>query len=156
MSGLDLLIEWICALLLVALWVYIVLNYTHLPESIPSHFDASGKTDGFESKSIIFMQPVITSIIYLIITILNRYPHTFNYLNPITAENALQQYTYATRTLRYLKLIVVSIFSFIEYQVVRTATSEVDGLGAWFLPITVVMLFIPIIYALLKAKKVKA
>jgi hypothetical protein len=46
-------------------------------------------------------------------TVLNRFPHIFNYTTTITEENALREYTRATRLVRYLKLTMVLILGIV-------------------------------------------
>jgi len=88
-------------------------------------------------------------------TILNKYPHVFNYQSEITDENALHQYTNATRLIRFLKLTIVIIFGLIVFRTIQNVSGNADGLGTWFLPLTLGMIFIPIIYFLISANKEK-
>ena len=88
-------------------------------------------------------------------TILNKFPHTYNYLTEITTENALKHYTDATRLIRYLKLNVVIVFGLILLQTIRNANGQADGLGVWFTPMTICFLFIPIAYYLIKSSQAK-
>lgn len=55
--------------------------------------------------------------------------------------SALIQYTYAVRMLRILKLIIVLILGYIQFQSVRVAIGKSNSLGLWFLPIALVILF---------------
>ena len=79
----------------------------------------------------------------------NKYPHVFNYQSEITDENALHQYTNATRLIRFLKLTIVIIFGLIVFRTIQNVSGNADGLGTWFLPLTLGMIFIPIIYFLM-------
>ena len=36
--------------LLIAAWCYILISYTHLPETIAIHFDGGGQPNGYGSK----------------------------------------------------------------------------------------------------------
>jgi hypothetical protein len=88
-------------------------------------------------------------------TILNKFPHIFNYPTNITQDNALRQYSNATRLLRYLKLIIVFIFGLIVFKVIQNANGEADGLGVWFLPLVLGLTFIPLTYFGIKSFKAK-
>jgi len=96
---------------LLVLWALVLLNYHHLPETIPNHFNSSGQADGYGPKSSIFELPISGTILFALVTLVNRFPQFFNYLNKITPENALEEYTRATRMLRYLKLFMLIIFT---------------------------------------------
>src|SRR5690625_2930119 len=95
---------------------------------------------------MLFHLPIVASVIFIGLTILNKFPHTFNYLQEITIENAFKQYRNATRMMRVLKLIIVLIFGLISYQVIKHATGEIEGLGSWFLPFVLISIFVPTIY----------
>ena len=147
----DKLVDILGWLILLALWGWTITHYSSLPETIPTHFNAAGKADGFGSRVFIITLPVIASVLFVGLTVLNRYPHSFNYPTAITQDNAFRQYTLATRMLRYLKLVLVLVFGGIEFMTIQNATGKTAGLGVWFLPLTLVLIFLPLIYFLIKS-----
>ena len=147
----DKLVELLGWLILLALWTLTITNYSSLPDTIPIHFNATGQADGFGNKVSIIALPVIASVLFIGLTVLNRYPHSFNYPSAITEDNALRLYTLATRMLRYLKLVLVLVFGGIEFMTIQNATGKTAGLGVWFLPLTLVLIFLPLIYFLIKS-----
>ena len=151
----DKLVELLGWLILLALWGLTISHFSTLPDTIPTHFNASGEADGFGSKASIIGLPVIATLLFVGLTVLNRYPHIFNYPTAITEDNALRLYTLATRMLRYLKLVLVLVFGGIEFMTIQHATRKAAGLGAWFLPLTLVLIFIPLIYFVIKSIKEK-
>lgn len=140
------LLGWISV---IGIWILTLSHYFKLPEIIPNHFNARGVADGFGSKSNILSLPIISTALFLVLTILNKKPHLFNYPSAITVENALQQYTNATRLLRVLKLVIVVIFGLIVLRTIQNVNGNADGLGTWFLPIAMAMIFIPVFYYLI-------
>ena len=104
-----------------AIWVLTITNYTNLPDTIPIHYNSAGQADGFGEKGNILILPLMATVLFSGLTILNRFPHIFNYPVNITTDNALRQYTHATRLIRYLKLIIVVIFGIILARAIRTA-----------------------------------
>jgi len=147
----DKLVEALGWLILLALWGWTITHYSSLPETIPTHFNAAGEADGFGSKASIIGLPFIATLLFIGLTILNRYPHIFNYPTAITQDNALRLYTLATRMLRYLKLVLVLVFGGIEFMTIQHAAGEASGLGVWFLPLTLVLVFLPLIYFVVKS-----
>lgn len=143
---------WIAVL---TIWILTVTNYSALPETIPTHYNAAGRADGFGGKGTILTLPLIATILLIELTILNKFPHIFNYPTTITSENALRQYTNATRLIRYLKLIVVVIFGFIAFKATQSATENSEGPGVWFLPLTLSMIFIPLLYFVINSFRAK-
>ena len=139
--------------ILILFWILTVLNYSNAPVTIPTHFDFTGKPDGLGDKSSIFILPGICSVLFIGMTILNRFPHVFNYPTKITNQNAERQYTIATKLIRYLKLIVVFTFSTIGLMTSLTANNILSGLGIWFLPLFMGLVFLPLIYSIIKLFK---
>ncbi|WP_316746964.1 DUF1648 domain-containing protein [Pedobacter gandavensis] len=107
----DKIIEGIGFLLLIAMWLCVLVQYSGMPDLIPIHFNFSGKADSFGHRSDIYSLPMLATALYMLLTFVNNYPQYFNYLTPITPENAHRQYVMATRLLRYLKVLVVVIFA---------------------------------------------
>ncbi|RYZ25031.1 MAG: DUF1648 domain-containing protein [Sphingobacteriales bacterium] len=130
----DNVLEGAGSLITVLLWCYVVWFYPTLPAIVPIHFDGGGRPDGFGDKASLLILPGITTIIYILLTVLNRYPHTFNYLVEITPENAVKQYKNATKMIRVLKLGIALLFFIISYKTIDIAQGNDDGLGPWFLP----------------------
>ena len=92
------------------IWVLTVANYSELPDIIATHYNGTGEADGFGNKSNILSLPIISTLMFIGLTVINKYPHLFNYPSEITKENALHQYTTASRMIRFLKFIIMIIF----------------------------------------------
>ena len=144
----DKVIEFFGWIALIGIWTLTLTNYSTLPETISIHYNGTGEADGFGNKGNILTLPIISTILFIGLTILNKYPHVFNYPSTVTEENALQQYTNATRLIRFLKWAIVMIFGLIVFQTIQNVNGNADGLGIWFLPLTLGLIFIPIIYYL--------
>lgn len=138
---------------ILAIWVLTISNYSNLPDTIPIHYNGAGQADGFGGKGNILTLPLIATVLFIGLTILNKFPYVFNYPTNITADNALRQYTNATRLLRYLKFIIVVIFGLIALQTIRNVNGQTSWLGVWFLPLTLGLIFIPLTYFLIKSFK---
>ena len=139
----------------VGIWALTLTNYSILPEIIPIHFNGAGKADGFGNKTHIFILPIISTLLFIGLTTLNKHPHMFNYPSQITKENAVHQYTNATRMMRVLKLVIVVLFGLIVFRKIQIVNGHADGLGTWFLPLTMGMIFIPMLNFLIKSLKKK-
>ena len=149
----DKIFEIIGWLLTISLWGLTITNYANLPDTIPTHYNGAGQADGFGGKATILTLPLIATVLFVGMTILNKFPHIFNYPTNITQDNALRQYTNATRMIRYLKLIIVVIFGLIAFKTIQNANGQTNGLGIWFLPMTLGLIFIPLTYFVVKSLK---
>ena len=141
------LIALIGAILLIAIPL---IYYTELPNEIPIHFGPDGNADDYSQKGMIWSLPIIGIITYIGMYWLNKYPHIFNYPQKITEENAPKQYRIATKLIRTLNAIITCLFAYITYAIIQTALGNQNGLGSYFLPVLMIILFVPIIYYLFK------
>jgi Protein of unknown function (DUF1648). len=140
-----------CAMLMT--WVLIITNYSKLPNIIPTHYNYAGQADSFGDKEKILILPIVATILFIGMTILNKYPHLFNYPKKITESNALKQYTIATRLIRCLKFAIVLTFGFIVFVSIRDANGLSSGLSALFLPLVIGLITVPLVYFITKLYK---
>lgn len=153
LNNTDIVIEAIGWFALGLLWLLTIFNYKNLPDIIPIHFNAAGKVDGYGNKSELFTLSKIGTVIFIGITILNKFPHIFNYLVEISTENALAQYKSATRMLRILKIVVILIFITITLLTINVAIKNEQRINSWFLPALIVILFILTAFYIFKSIK---
>lgn len=149
LSPLDKTLEISGKCIIILLWILSTVAFFKMPDTIPTHFNAFGQADSYGNKETICILPVIATIIFIGLTILNRYPNIFNYTNKITEANAIYQYSIAARMLRFLKLIVAIIFTTIVLNIFLASVNIANGLGSWFLPLTIMICFIPAIYSII-------
>lgn len=138
-------------LLLLLLWAYFVWKYPSLPDTLPTHFNLSGHPDGYSTKQTLVGLPIVCTLVFVLLTILTRYPHLFNYPTRITPDNALRQYTAATRMLRMLKLSVVAMFFIILLYIIQSPPQ----FSSWVMVVCLALVFAPFVYylALLSKKQ---
>jgi uncharacterized membrane protein len=151
----DRLIEAAGWLALAMIWLITIFNFKNLPGTIPTHFNIAGEADNYGNRSTIFFLPALGTLLFIGMTILNRFPHVFNYPVKITTDNALRQYTMATRMIRVLKLSILVLFIMIIYLTTSAALNQSGKLSIWFLPLTLAIVFIPLIFYIIKSFKEK-
>jgi len=144
----DLVIEIAGLVAVLAMWILVIATYSGLPDVIPTHYNGLGQADHFSGKSGIWMLPVIATAVYAGMTILNMFPRVFNYPVKITEDNAFFQYRNMARMVRCLKLVLVLIFG---YFVLHTALNTNNDFDIWFTPLLLAMIFIPVIYFMVKS-----
>ena len=125
--------------------------YAALPETIPKHYGPSGEPDAYGSKNYIWTLPVLGTLMYLGLSWLNKYPHTFNYAQKVTAENARRLYTTGARLTRTLNTLVTCGFAFITYATIQIALGHQAGLGSSFTPLFMITIFGTTGYFLVKS-----
>ncbi|MFQ5628829.1 MAG: DUF1648 domain-containing protein [bacterium] len=147
-------VEIVGIIALVTMIVLPAVQYHSLPDLIPRHFDLSGQPDAFGSNAFIWILPVVGIFVFLLLSLLNLFPHVFNYLVPITPDNAAKQYLVATRMMRILKTLVLVMFCFIIYEMMNFAPGKSTGLGEFFLPAVLVALLGVVGFFLIKSKRI--
>ncbi|MDX2136299.1 MAG: DUF1648 domain-containing protein [Saprospiraceae bacterium] len=130
-------------------------RFAELPETIPIHFNGSGEADGFGSRYLIWMFPVLGGLMFLVFTYMLWNPHKLNYSRPVTLENAEAIYQIGSRILRFLRLTISVLLAYLAFVVISTATGAQSGTGKWFLPVLLVGLYVPLGYWVFRLFRVK-
>ena len=124
-------------------------NYARLPDKIPLHFDINGTADRYGNKLELWIIPTIGIALIALLWGISKIPHTFNYAVKITPENAVKHYGFSVRLMRVLATIIGFGFTFIIWEIIKTAKGNEDGLNPFFLPLFIGAIFITIGYYLL-------
>ncbi len=152
----DWIIEAIGMAAVVVMMALPLVYYRMLPDLIPSHFNITGKPDAFSGKATVWVLPVAGLVLYTGLTILNKYPHLYNYPVKVTEENASGIYKYAVRALRIMNSVLACVFCYIVNTIIQIATGHQVGLGKNYLFFIIAGILTPVIwfiYELLRIKK---
>lgn len=154
-SATDMAVEAAALVGLAASIVLVVWALPILPEKIPIHFDFWGKPDGWGPKTGLFFLVGITAFSYVALTVVNLFPHIFNYPVRITEENAPRQYAIATSALRWLKLEIVWLITYTEWAAIQTALGKARGVSPWFAPLMLAVLLATVAVLLIRGYRAK-
>ena len=67
----DRVIEVVGLICLIQIWIFTLSNYYSLPETIPIHYNGAGEVDRIGEKWNILALPIVSSILFMGLTILN-------------------------------------------------------------------------------------
>ena len=126
-----------------------------LPQTIPVHFNIRGEADGFGSKYTIILFPIIATFLHTIFFFIKKLPHTYNYPVKITQKNAEYQYKLAMNLIHLVRISVIGLFGFIEWQMIEVSLGNQKDLGMFVIPAFVILLIGSIIVYFIKAIKNK-
>jgi uncharacterized membrane protein len=140
---------------LVLIWMNLIIEWNNIPHRIPVHFGALGKPDSWGGKSSLLIVPIIAIGVYLLLTLISRVPHCFNYAVEITEENAERQYRNAKDMMLWMIVEIVYFFLYLEWQFVQIALNKSKSLGVVPLPIFILVLFGTIIFYIRRMTKLK-
>lgn len=149
----DKTLETITWVLLVLFWAFTIYTYTAMPDTVPTHFNAAGEVDKTGSKSSVWILPVIATLTVLLLKLLSRYPHYFNYPITITEQNAAFQYTNALRLFRVLNLTIVIAFFSIAAMTFAVSQGWVNRAGLAFVLLLLLLPLVPVVYFVMRMVK---
>lgn len=152
-SPVDMAVEIMAVAGLVVHAIMLAHFWPMIPHTVATHFGANGKPDGWGPKNTMLMLPVLSVVIWGVFTVLNRFPHIFNYPVRLTPENAERQYKIATSVIRWLKMEIIWVFILLNYESILVSLGKARGLdySIWF----VVVMSVSTIIFLIKAYRAK-
>ena len=130
------------------IWCIIVVNYNSLPDSIPNHYNLSGNIIGYSSKATMWMHPIIASLIFALMLVINHRPNLLNLPVKVTDENALRVYSIGIRMFQYLSIIALILIGHMAYQTIYVTST----LPSWSLPISLALLVTVTIYLIIQLR----
>jgi len=141
LDPIDWVVKFIGIVGLITLIALPVIYFNALPDIIPVHFGFNGQADGFGTKDVIWIMPLLGSMLYLAMSLLNKHPHIFNYRQKVTEDNAERLYRTATKMMRILNALVACIFAYMTFATIQTALGNQNGLGGMFIIIFLILIF---------------
>ena len=152
---LDIILEVIGLIGVVAMVVITAVNFHGLPAQIPTHFNGAGLPDDYSGKGMIWLLPGIAVILFSGLMLLNRFPFIFNFPVNITPENAERLYRHACRSMRMMNLLLVTMFFYLTWQSIAVAKGISAGLGIWFVPVNVGAILLVSVYMVVRMYRLK-
>ena len=74
-------------LVLILAFLYPLLKWNQIPDTIITHWGFSGQPDGWGPKGTIWIIPIVSLVLYLPLTILERFPSVWNVPVRTTQKN---------------------------------------------------------------------
>jgi uncharacterized membrane protein len=142
------IIEVLCILLLVGISVYLIINWSSIPNQIPGHYDGAGNVDRWGGKGELLILPITSWILYIFITILEAFPQIWNTGVTVTKENRERVYRILKNMISTVKLLMVVAFTYLcAKQSMRAA------LPSYFTPLFLLLMFGILAYFITKLIK---
>jgi hypothetical protein len=135
------------ALALVALVLQAVLTWKaflgpdRLPARVPLHFDLAGNPDGWGTPATLLYFPGIAVFIYLLFTVVTRFPSAFNYPVRVTPQNRARLEALALNMIAWLKVELICLFTAIQWSLLEAARRHTNQAPVSFMPLALVAVF---------------
>jgi len=134
----------LAVLAMVGMFLLFGLYWRRLPERMPIHFGIDGKPDNWGSKETSLLVPLLSLPLFGLLIWVSFFAPIDPTPNPEKAR-------------AFLKLVVgimnaeiMLMFFWIEWRMFNTALNKAEGVGVWFLPVMLAVLF-GTIFLLVKA-----
>lgn len=144
-SLLDKSLNRLCLLILLGTAVFLTLYWKSIPPEVPMHYNAVGEIDRWGSRKSLLVLPIISWLIYGLMTVVEQIPSAWNTGVKVTAENRERVYALLGHMLSTLKLLVTVMFAWI---VIWCALAR--PLPVWFLPVVLAAVFGDMAYWLIR------
>lgn len=141
-TGIERVLDVTTCMLFIIFTLYFTQQWMTLPYEIPIHFNMKGEPDGWGGKWIVWIPLLIALILWIGLSILEKYPHTYNYLN-LNVDNAERQYKNARFMVNIMKAEITIFLMYISWMILDFSSQKgADTHQAW-LPI---VLFIIVLF----------
>ncbi len=115
--------------------------YSRLPERIATHFNVEGAANGFGAKSTLWVLVGIVVLLYLTLTAIGSLSKVVKLQRPLAPERERIVLAESMAMVGWIKASICWMFAYICLAMVRNGMGLQVGLGAWFLPATLVLVF---------------
>lgn len=132
----DIIIEICCIICIIGVLLFLIINWNSIPEKIPGHYNAAGQIDRVTGKSSLIVLFVVNWIMYIGMTIIEKFPQIWNTGVKLTEENKYRVLRILKDILKSTKLMTIVIFSFL---IIYSALAL--PLPTWFLPVILILMF---------------
>jgi uncharacterized membrane protein len=146
----------ISTLCVIAMWVYLYIVWSNLPSIIPIHFNISGTPDRFGNKSSVFLLPIIGSIMHILLVVLSKMPHCFNYPVSVTENSAEALYKIGKQLILLLDMELSLMFLILLWEDIQSAIGNISGLGIGIMFISMAIIFGTVVYETIRMRRFKA
>src|SRR5699024_4176140 len=96
--------------------------------------------------------PVIAVAMWISMTVLEKYPHVYNYSN-LTKENVKAQYINARTMLNVIKNTITILFAYITWKDIQVSLGRAETIGVWFIPFFFIVILGPMIFFIIRSSR---
>ena len=91
--------------------LFVIIMWPQIPDQIPTHYNFAGEADDYGGKGSLIFMMVLAWFMFILITVLMRFPNTWNMPVKVTAENKARLYSITKAMLEVIKMLVSLLFA---------------------------------------------
>jgi len=114
--------------------------YPNLPARVPTHLDIAGNIDAWGGKTSVFILPAVALGLFVLVTLIERFPHVMNYPVVVTHKNAEPLYRTGRLLMTWLKAVILGMLLYMNWIMIAIAGQKLKNPGMVYLPIFIVLL----------------
>jgi uncharacterized membrane protein len=141
-------------LLFIGSVLYLLMKWPSLPNRVPMHYNFFGEVDKWGSKGMIFLHPIIGAVLWISLTIFEKFPHVYNYIG-LTEENIEQQYKNGRIMINVIKNEILIYISYSNWKDIKAAYGHDITFGTWDLPLFLIVLFGSITFFIVRSIRLR-
>ena len=140
-TKIEIVLEFISILAILAFIVFTFFNWPNVPQRIPTHFNWSGIPDSWGTKGTVPIMIYITVFIFILLTVISRFPRVINFPIAIKEENPKSHIQLRFSLILWLKAELVLATSYLGIQGIRVSLGYAEGLGSFIVPMILIIVF---------------
>ena len=140
-SKMEITLEIIGILAIFTFFIFAYFNWSNVPQRIPVHFSWSGIPDSWGIKGTIPIMIYITVFIFILLTVISRFPRVINFPIAIKEEKSKSHLQLRFSLIIWMKTELVLITSYLGIQGIRVSLGYAEGLGSFIVPMILIIVF---------------
>ena len=108
---------------------------------IPTHFALNGQADAWGQPKMLLLLPAVAVFLYVMMTLVSRFPGAFNYPVRVTAQNRPRLQRIAQNMIAWLTAETVCLFTALQYFIVQAIRTEHNALPPGLMIVAIVIIF---------------
>ena len=141
----DKIMAALAMLILLAATFFVLLNWSHLPEQIPSHYNFKGQPDAYGGKGTLIVLMVMGWIMIPLMMILSKFPKLYSTGVERTPANEAVINRITRDLISFMEAAVSILFA---YMMIVPVTGS--DMGVWFMPVFLGLIFGSIIVTVVR------
>lgn len=114
-----------------------------LPSRIPTHFDSAGNPNAWGSPgNTLFILPIVATVVFLVIGLVNRRPASFNYPVRVTPQNRERLQSLALQLIACIQAESTCLLAILQYSILQAFRVGHFSLNPTLIPIGVAIILL--------------
>ncbi|WP_449539614.1 DUF1648 domain-containing protein [Ferdinandcohnia sp. Marseille-Q9671] len=126
------ILEVLSVLCLLGIYIFIIVNWSEIPDRVPTHFNFAGEPDNWGGKASVLLLPIIATFLFKTLYILSKFPHVLNYPVTVTKDNAERLYRASREMMITINFFMTFFMSLGAWEMIQIAQG-LEGMGIWYM-----------------------